>query len=256
MAKGEAGADSSVVVTSQIKGKNLVQLASDLFGQPPAFWGRYFTSVSTPGNVEYRHLKENAVLRQNGIRVLPIARQTGNVNGKQAQGNADAKANAKDLIATFGQEYLASQGGEFLMFLDVEGSPSLSADYFMGWAQSLSAASADISGGTVKIVPCVYGTQSDNATWQAVASCAEGGVLCGGAWVARWVHHGCAGLDDWEDAEVSPSVQLPCKVLVWQYSDNCWGRAGFDCDQANPNIDVNQELLAKLVLPPVATAAP
>jgi hypothetical protein len=70
---------------------------------------------------------------------LPIARQTSNVNGTQAQGSTDAEANSEDLIATFGQEYLASQGGQFLMFLDVEGSPSLSSAYFSGWADTLTA---------------------------------------------------------------------------------------------------------------------
>jgi hypothetical protein len=250
MAKGKAGADSSVLVTNQIQGKNLIELATDLFGETPAFWGRYFTSASTSGSVEYRHLKENSVLNQNSIRVLPIARQTRNVSGTQAQGSTDAEANADDLISTFGQAYLASQGGQFLMFLDVEGSPSLSSAYFMGWAQTLTSHSADITGGTVKILPCVYATRSDQATWQAVATCAERGAVCRGAWIARWVHHSCAPLDDWDDAKISPIVQLPCKVLVWQYSDDCWGGGGFDCDQANPSVDIDQELISKLVLPP------
>lgn len=59
MAKGKAGADSSVLVTTQLQGTTLIQLATDLFGQTPSFWGRYFTSASTSGAVEYRHLKEN-----------------------------------------------------------------------------------------------------------------------------------------------------------------------------------------------------
>jgi len=76
MPKGRLGADSSMLVTTQIAGKTLVQLAVELYGEPPVFWGRYFTSTSTGGNVEYRHLKENQILRNNNIRVLPIARQT------------------------------------------------------------------------------------------------------------------------------------------------------------------------------------
>jgi hypothetical protein len=253
MAKGKAGADSSVLVTSQIQGKNLIQLATDVFGQTPSFWGRYFTSASTSGNVEYRHLKENSILRQNGIRVLPVARQTRNVNGTQAQGSADAAANAEDLITTFGQDYLASQGGQFLVFLDVEGSPSLASPYFLGWAQTLSSHSAAITGGAVQLLPCVYATRSDDVTWQAVADCADQGVLCSGAWIARWVHRGCAGLDDWDDARVSPRVDIPCQVLLWQYSDDCGGGSGFDCDQANPNI-ADQDFLSKLVLPPDTAA--
>ena len=78
-------------------------------------------------------------LRDRGIRVLPIARQTLHVNGSQVQGSADAGANADDLIMTFGADYLATQGGQFLLFLDVEGAPALSADYYFGWATALIA---------------------------------------------------------------------------------------------------------------------
>jgi hypothetical protein len=250
MAKGIAGADSSALVTTQLQGKSLVQLATDLFGQTPSFWGRYFTSALSSGTVEYRHLRENQILRQNGIRVLPLARETKNVNGTQAQGSADAEANAEDFLATFGPDHLASQGAEYFMFLDVEGSPSLSSAYFTGWAQTLSGHSLDITAGAVNILPCVYAPRADSPTWQAVADCGQRGVLCCGAWIARWVQDGCAALPEWQDSVVSPKVQLPCKVLVWQYSNECGGASGFDCDQANPNIDVDQEFLSKLVLPP------
>src|SRR5215472_8240179 len=79
MAKGKPGADSSVMVTNQVEGSGLIALAKALYGEVPIFWGRYFTSTSTGGTVEYRHLKENKALRDNNIRVLPIARQTKNV---------------------------------------------------------------------------------------------------------------------------------------------------------------------------------
>ena len=55
--------------------------------------------------------------------MLPIARQTTHVDGTQAEGSADAQLNVEDLIKTFGASYLQSQGGRFLMFLDVEGTP-------------------------------------------------------------------------------------------------------------------------------------
>lgn len=250
MANVIAGADSSVPVTTQLQGKSLVQLAMDLFGQAPVFWGRYFTSAASSGTVEYRHLRENQILNQNGIRVSPIARQTKNVNGSQAQGSTDAQENAEDFLATFGPDYLASQGGKFLMFLDVEGSPSLSSAYFSGWAQTLTGHSSDMTNGAVNILPCVYATRADDATWQAVADCDQQGITCYGAWIARWVQHGCAALPNWQDSVVNPNIALPCSVLAWQYSDDCWGNGGFDCDQANPNIDVNQDFLSLLVLPP------
>src|SRR5947199_7889676 len=153
MAKGKPGADSSNLVTHKIGGKDLIQLATDQFGETPVLWGRYFTSSSSAGNVEYRHAQENSILRTKNIRVLPIARQTKRVNGTEAQGTADATANVDDLIATFGTDYLASQGNQFLVFLDVEGDPSLSAAYFTGWAQALVDHSSKTTKDKVTFLP-------------------------------------------------------------------------------------------------------
>jgi hypothetical protein len=249
MAKGKPGADSSVLVTSQIGGKALVDLAIALYGEAPVFWGRYFTSASTGGTVEYRHLKENRILRTNGIRVLPIARQTTRVDGNEAAGIADASANAHDILATFGADYLEASGGAFYVFLDVEGAPSLSLDYYTGWANALSAQSSAATDGAVTLLPCVYATRSDASTWSAVATAASAGVDCLGAWVARWTHHGCHVPDEWDDSRVLPEVDIPCPVLFWQYADDCHGGSGFDCSQTNPAIDVD-DLLGHLILPP------
>src|SRR6266700_7474558 len=100
MARGRPGADSSNLVTNQINGKNLIELATTLFGETPVLWGRYFTSVAASGVVEYRHRRENPILRENNIRVLPTARQTKHVAGTQALGSTDAQNNVEDLITT------------------------------------------------------------------------------------------------------------------------------------------------------------
>jgi hypothetical protein len=136
------------------------------------------------------------------------------------------------------------------MFLDVEGNPSLSLSYYGGWAKTLTAHSSELTRGAVEVLPCVYATRSDNATWQNVASACAQGADCRGIWVARWVQHGCSDLIDWDDARVTPAVALPCKVLIWQYSDNCHGGGGFDCDEVNPSIDLDNALLNQLILPP------
>jgi hypothetical protein len=250
MAKGKPGADSSSLVTTQIQGKNLIQLATDLFGETPVLWGRYFTSVSTSGTVEYRHLKENQILRDNNIRVLPIARQTKHVNGSQALGSIDAEQNIEDLILTFGEDHLATQGGHFLLVLDVEGAPSLSVSYYTGWAQTVMAHSQDFTEGAVNILPCVYATQGDNLTWEAIAAAFDKGVECHGAWVARWRIRGCSTLLEFDESLVIPRVELPCQVLLWQYADECHGGNGFDCNQINPSIELQQDLLGKCILPP------
>jgi hypothetical protein len=250
MSKGSPGVDSSAPVNNQINGKPLVQLAAELYGTQPVFWGRYFTSTSATGTVEYRHLKENQILRDNNIRVLPIARQTKHVNGVESDGSRDAAENVEDIITTFGPDYLDSIGGQFYMFLDVEGAPSLSQAYYTGWAQTLVAHSRDFSNSKVTLLPCVYATRADDDSWRAVAAASAAGVPCRGVWIARWRKHGCTALPDWDDAVVEPDVDLPCEVLIWQYADDCQGGGGFDCDETNPALDLNKDLLDRLILPP------
>jgi hypothetical protein len=250
LAIGKPAADSSNLVTSQLQGKSLIQLATELFGQTPLAWGRYFTSVASTGVVEYRHLRENQALRDKNIRVVPIARQTKRVAGSQADGSADAEANAEDLIQTFGGDYLRSLGGQVLMFLDVEGAPPLSVSYYSGWAGNLINHSRVVSNGAVTILPCVYATQADNATWTAVATAAQNGAECHGAWIARWRIRGCGKPLDFDDAIVKPNIEIPCDVLLWQYADECNGGDGFDCNEINPTIDLERDFLNKCVLPP------
>ena len=253
MAKGKPGADSSVLVTNRIGDKGLIELATALYGEAPVFWGRYFTSASAGGNVEYRHLKENQPLRDNNIRVLPIARQTNRVSGTHSEGSADAEKNADDLLATFGADYLASQGGSFYMFLDVEGSPSLSEAYYAGWAQTLTAHSSSQTSGEVEILPCVYAVRSDTPTWSAIAAAVLAGAACNGAWIARWPSSGCQPLPEWDAGKVTPDVAIPCPILIWQYANDCHGGGGFDCSETNPGIDLQSDLLDQLVLPPDMT---
>src|SRR5215468_2860301 len=248
MAIGSPGADSSNLVTRLINGRPMVDVATDLFGRTPVLWGRYFTSAATSGLVEYRAHRENQALRDRNIRVLPIARQTKHVDGAHAEGSVDARLNAEDLIKTFSASYLKSIGGEFLMFLDVEGTPSLSADYYTGWAKTLVDHSQSFSHGAVKILPGVYATQGDDATWQAVATASQRGVQSHGAWVARWRIRGCGRPLDWDPRIVMPRVRLPCDVLLWQYADECHGGDGFDCNETNPHIDLDDIILSRCVL--------
>ena len=256
MAIGLPGADSALIVTSRINGRTLIDLATDVFGQTPVVWGRYFTSAAVTGTDEYRPLRENQALRTLGIRVMPIARQTKHVDGSEDQGVVDAKDNAEDLIKTFGADYLRTQGGKFLMFLDVEGAPSMSESYYRGWAKTLVEYSSVFSGGAVTILPGVYATQGDDPTWRALEAAAASGVSCEGAWIARWRKRGCAAPLDFDTHMhlVRPNVSIPCDILVWQYADECHGGDGFDCNEINPNIDVHA-FLQKCVLPPETLVA-
>jgi hypothetical protein len=251
MANGLPGADSSVPVTSHVQGQGLIPLATAHLSAVPSFWGRYFTSPETTDSVEYHHALESAPLNAAGIRVLPVARQTLNVNGTAAQGSADAAANAADLLDTFGADYLATLGNVFFMFLDVEGVPSLSAGYYTAWAQTLAASSSNATGGKIKVRPCLYATQADRATWQALAQAMANGADCGGAWVARYLDSGCSEFPAWDDAFVNPIGGAPCPILAWQYAGNCYGDGGIDCSQTNPALDPHLSLLDFLVIPPV-----
>jgi len=182
---------------------------------------------------------------------MPIARQTKHVSGDYSLGADDAKDNVEDVISTFGANYLEAQGGKFLMFLDVEGAPSMSEAYYSGWARTVVSHSSAFSGGAVTIIPGVYATQGDNPTWHALAAAVAAGVPCEGVWIARWRIRGCGTPLDF-DANmglVRPSVALPCDILLWQYADECHGGDGFDCNEINPNIDV-PAFLMKCVLPP------
>lgn len=250
MAKGNPGADSSSPVTD-----SLISTATQQFGQAPKFWGRYFTSPTTSGEVEYRHGSESPVLASHNIRLLPVARQTTRVAGSEQEGVSDAEANVSDFLDTFGQSYLASQGGQFLLFLDVEGnpsvgSPSLSLDYYLGWAKTLVSYSQSQTGNAVTILPCVYGTHFDTQTWENVVAANAQGATCHGAWIARYYYSGCEQ-PDWNDSVIMPTVSLPCEVLLWQYQEDCCGGA-IDCNQTNPSVDTQTLLLDKLLLPPAS----
>lgn len=248
MSRGFPAADSCLPVTV-----DLIESATQLFGRAPLIWGRYFTGPTTSGSVEYHHASESQILAQHNIRLLPVARQTTQVGGSQEQGVSDAQRNVDDVLATFAQDYLASLGTEFLMFLDVEGSPStgspsLALDYYTGWAQTLIDYSRGRTANAITILPCVYARQSDKETWEVLVTASAQGVKCNGGWVARYYYSSC-NMSDWDESIVTPAVELPFDVLLWQYAENCC-EGTIDCNQINPNVDIETVLLNKLILPP------
>jgi hypothetical protein len=253
MPTGRPTADSASLVTQMVNGQNLIAFATALYGTAPVLWGRYFKSAAHAGSAEYRHAIENQPLHDAGIRVLPIAQQTDRVGGTQDDGAADARDNAEDLILTFGKDYLAAQGGQFLMVLDVEQTLSLTEDYYRGWASTLIAHSQAFSQGMVTLKPAVYGSRGDTTTWQALANVLAGGAtLCNGIWVARYYSDrpACYPPPEFDPGFVMPTVALPCPVLLWQYSENCPTQSGIDCGQTNPAIDPDALLLPFCVPPP------
>ena len=253
MATGRPGADSVSLVTA-----SLIATAGSTIGQTPRFWGRYFKNKRRSAAPEYLHKKEDSVLAQSGIRLLPIAQQTPNVGGSETMGKSDAIDNVEDLLASFDRSLLVAQGGQFLMFLDVEGlpdqgNPSLSLDYYRGWGSTVEAHSRSVTAGAVTILPGVYARTRDNVTWNNLIAADREGVRCHGAWVARFRSAGSCALRDFDSAFALPAglhANLPFDVLIWQYAENCAGGT-IDCNQTNPAItDIENTLLNRLILPP------
>ncbi|MBV9852070.1 MAG: hypothetical protein JO250_20585 [Armatimonadetes bacterium] len=246
MAVGIPGADSSVPFAG-----HLLDLARDFFGETPRFWGRYFKSPGIPGPAVYRPAWENGPLRANGLRVLPIAQQTGHVSSGADTGAEDGAGNAEAIVAAFGADAVAAQGGQFLVFLDVEGPPSLSADYFIGWASALRVRSRELSGDRFELLPCVYARTHDDATWRALRQAQAAGAPCFGAWVARLRNNACdQGFAEWDSGFCEPAFDLPFPVLLWQFAQDCPDGNGIDCDQTNPAVSGAELFLARLILPP------
>jgi hypothetical protein len=179
------------------------------------------------------------------------------VAGTEDQGTLDPVNNVEDFLATFAQDILVAQGGQFLMFLDVEGlpkegNPSLSVDYYTGWAKTLVSHSNELTNNAVTITPCVYARQLDSVTWNNLIAANNNGIGCGGAWVARYPFKTC-DLPEFDDKFAIPGgLNLPFDVLIWQYAEKC-AKGTIDCNQTNPNIaDTDNVLFGKLVLPPSA----
>lgn len=129
---------------------------------------------------------ELAVAAANGIRLLLIAEQTRNVAMSGAQGVLDGRGNARNIFALFGADALAALGSEFLVYLDVEGDPSLSTDYWNGWSEGLAAESAALSGYRVSLLPAIYASQGDGPTWEALAKAVANGAVCDSIWIASY----------------------------------------------------------------------
>ena len=246
---GILGADTLVPVTNEI-----VDMVRDKYGSVPRFWGRYFKK---PGFAQdYQPQIENAVFNQHEIRLLPIARQTNRVAGTASDGAADAQLNVDAFTQSLTVEHLGKIGGELLMFLDVEGTspqhPNVSLDYWIGWSTALVLHSRRVSGGRFTMVPGVYCRKDQNPTWKAIATANDLGFPCAGAWVFRARNNACTRpVPEWDAPFNTPTVALPCPVMIWQFAIDCIFEGGVDFDMLNPDPGIAAALLNRLVLPPV-----
>jgi hypothetical protein len=239
------GADEDAIVTP-----GRIDVATQQTGHSIEFWGRYFKNPGNTSPEQYQPTKEAALLNQKNIRVLPIGRQTGHVAGSESLGRTDGTTNAKAIIDAFGTQVLGALPQGLVVFVDVEGSPnpSLSVDYYKGWADGL-AQTAQAAG--VKLLPAVYGARGDSATWTHLAQAVSNGAACEGTWIARPGTLGCHPLKPFDETFVRPQgLRQSIKILAWQAVLECHN---LDFSILNPAFDA--ATLGKFVLPAVPQLA-
>lgn len=249
MPTGRLGADTLIPVTQTL----VDAVVRHYGGQQPAFWGRYFKRRGFAQ--DYQPAQENAILRRNGIRLLPIARQTARVNLTATAGAEDAVANVDAYFAAFNLDYLAASGRELLMFLDVEGTsdanPNLSVDYWLGWSATLTRYSERQSRARVKLLPAVYCRQNQAATWQAIVDADRLGFPAAAAWVFRSRTDACSKpIPEWDAKFNTPALTLPCPIVAWQFAIDCIIAGGVDFNMIHPDPVTEALLLSRLILPP------
>jgi len=241
MPKGLAGVDSSFPITQAI-----LDQVHEHFQAPAAYWGRYFGGVTSTDRAEYRRVLESSLFAKAKIPVLPIGQNTLRVGGSKSDGFQDGTDQVEDLLSSFDTVKLAQQG-EILVFLDVEPRPALSAEYYLGWSEALTAE----RGNGIKFLPCLYSNWASNSTWSALVSATKSGASCHGVWVAAWYGSGaCPQRKDFDEAFLTPEVgDFNYPVLLWQYSDRCGGDAGdVDLNQLNPQTD-SKWFISRLIQP-------
>ena len=136
-------------------------IGPDFLGVKPDFWGQYLHNTgqrNSSGDVDPGHYsaRENAFLRQNGIRLMPIARQTSLFGGSRAFGAQHAQFNVDAIFEALSSTYLAAADPNVLVYLDIEQSHPVSKDYYSAWAETLIAYSQTQSAGKVTLLPAVY----------------------------------------------------------------------------------------------------
>lgn len=231
----------------------LLALSKALLGEEPAFFGRYFKGPHNPSPVQYQPSQENAFLNAKRLRVLCIARQTNRVGGSSEDGVADAINNMSAIVDAFGASYLKSIGYDPVVFLDTELSdtqPTLSAEYFRGWAGALREQGPIAPGVRLRFTPAIYLNRSDSKAWRALGKAIASGAACHGAWVANYGRRtGAEPPPPWQEAEVTPKPPAisPTALLAWQYAGDYEDVLDFS---VMPGDAVAQQTLDLMIMPP------
>jgi len=225
-----------------------LQIATEKLRQTPVFWGRYFKAPGDTSPIQYQANLETQFFNNHNIKVLPVGRQTANVDTPDRRlGHQDGLNNAAAMIASFGAAHLAMMT-EVAVFLDVEIDTPLNHVYYDGWSEGLIAGGRDSN---VRFAPCIYGHHNDGTTWQELGKAISNGAVCGAAWIV-FMESMNFPIGPWKSKftgrNMPPDVRVAIAQRVLDFKD-AQGRA-YDFDLVNP---AHQDwLLQRLILPKAA----
>jgi len=233
--------------------------SSSYLGKKPQFWGRYFYApgqMNSSGKKDTHYSSaENAFLHENGIRLIPIARQTVRVTRGATEGEEDAKLNCDAIFDAISATYLAATDPEVIIYLDVEQKTPVTADYYEAWAKTIYAYSQQKSANRVRFRPAVYTGPKSDQTWSSLRAALLNGAACYGAWIARY-YYGSPVPREWtiddETNLLTPNGGTGgVPILAWQYwasADDAPPALNFDTSIGKPAYaDV---LAAGAIMPP------
>jgi hypothetical protein len=206
------GIDTLQEVTTQLYRDAIMNLTQAGLNPRIAFWARYTNGLKQ---------SEIEILANRKVPILPIARQSGLVAGDRACGQRSAVAELTRLRNLDGRV-------SRYVFLDVEGEPDLTPEFWGAWSLEIRAAGW---------VPCAYMPNATNfpESWSALVA-----GYCAFTWVAGYCQpsngkaHACQA--HWG----GPLVQTPYgspPVFAWQHVGNADDKK-FDFNALNPNVSV------------------
>jgi len=131
-------------------------------------------------------------------------------------GRRRRSGNAADFLATFPRIF-GGAGGQFFMFLDVEGlpqqgNPSLSLSYYTGWAQTACGFSQKPKQQRGYLATVYLRANRRQCHRKRLVAANNNGIKCHGAWVARITHRRLARRGTLNRISALPNVQLPFAV--------------------------------------------
>jgi hypothetical protein len=228
-----------------------------LTGVKPKWIGRYIGRGSKPATYQLL-ASEFAPAAAAGVKFLLIAEQTTSVSGTEQQGYADGQGNAQNIFSLFGAANLPEKT---MVFLDVEGSPDLTAAYYTGWERGLTESAATLGAGIKSLLPCIYASENDGQTWKRLSAAIAAGSHCASAWVASYLTTSKVPIaPSWDASRArmntgdnTPSPQ--CPVDIWQFAGGYAGTPyeALDPDSVNPSTDA-AAFLSRCVTPPAPIA--